>query len=198
MKKKKALATMLAAVMALGMTACGSTNITSSSTSSTDTASTTSKENTSSSSAAQTTADEGAPYEVVLEWPAIGNTPTEENLQKIEAAINEVTVPEINCTVKLYPVELNDLSNANTLAISTGEKVDLIVSVSTGVGTLVDQGLIVPMDEYVDTYPAETWRCSLQWYLSESALWCFQCLYSGRILWLYCQSRSARCSRCRD
>ena len=155
MKKKKALATMLAAVMALGMTACGSTNTTSSSTSSTDTTSTNSKDNTSSSSAAQTTADEGDPYEVVLEWPAIGNTPTEENLQKIEAAINEVTVPEINCTVKLYPVELNELSNANTLAISTGEKVDLIVSVNTGVGTLVDQGLIVPMDEYVDTYGAD-------------------------------------------
>ena len=155
MKKKKALATMLAAVMALGMTACGSTNTTSSSTSSTDTTSTNSKDNTSSSSAAQTTADEGDPYEVVLEWPAIGNTPTEENLQKIEAAINEVTVPEINCTVKLYPFELNDLSNANTLAISTGEKIDLIVSVNTGVGTLVDQGLIVPMDEYVDTYGAD-------------------------------------------
>ena len=88
MKKKKALATMLAAVMALGMTACGSTNTTSSSTSSTDTTSTNSKDNTSSSSAAQTTADEGDPYEVVLEWPAIGNTPTEENLQTNRKTIN--------------------------------------------------------------------------------------------------------------
>lgn len=150
MKKKRILAGILAATMALGMTACGSGS--SASTGNADSSAT------ESDSVAQTTADDEAPYEVVLEWPAIGNTPTEENLQKIEDAINEISLPAINCTVKLYPVEFNALSNTNTLSISTGEKIDLIVSVSTGVGTLVDQGLILPMDEYIDSYGSDIQR----------------------------------------
>lgn len=99
---------------------------------------------------AATVPAEETPYEVVMEWLSIGNTPSEENLQKIEAAINEISVPAVNCTVKLYPVELSDLGNTNTLSISTGEKIDLICSVGTGVGDLVNQGLILPISEYMD------------------------------------------------
>lgn len=94
------------------------------------------------------------PYEVVIEWLSVGNTPSEENLQKVEAYINEQTLPAIGCTVRLYPVEMGELANTNALSVSTGEKIDLVVSVFTGVGDLVNQGLVLPIGDYVEQYGA--------------------------------------------
>lgn len=117
------------------------------------------EESTAAETAATATTESGDAYNVVIEWLSLGNTPTEENIQKIEAAINEITVPQIGCTVTLYPVDLSNLKNDTTLAISTGEKIDLVCSVGTGVGDLVGQGLIVPISEYLETDGSDMQKC---------------------------------------
>jgi ABC-type sugar transport system, periplasmic component len=98
-------------------------------------------------------------YNVVIEWLSLGNTPSEENMKKVEDAINAITVPKIGCTVTLYPVDLSNLESDTTLAISTGEKIDLVCSVGTGVGNLVSQGLIVDMDNYLEPDGADLKKC---------------------------------------
>jgi len=91
-------------------------------------------------------------YNVVIEWLSTGRVPTEENMRKIEQAINEITEPAIGVTVTLYPVQLSNLESGNKLAISTGEKIDLICSVGTGVGHLVNAGLIIELDDLLEKY----------------------------------------------
>ena len=102
-------------------------------------------------------ATEGAvnevPYNIVIEWISVGNTPTEENLQKIETAINEITVPKIGCTVTLYPIEFSSLASDTALAISSGEKLDLICNLG-GPSSAVTAGQIVPLTSYLDEYGA--------------------------------------------
>lgn len=165
--KRSLVSRILAAGMALAMgvslTACGGSS-TGADTAADDsgaetTGDTASEGGSESSGTGEAQATDEEPYEVVLEWLSIGNTPSEENLVKIEEAINEITLPAINCTVNLYPVELSELASANTLALSTGEKIDLICSVGTGVGELVTSGLVVPMDEYLGSYGADLQAC---------------------------------------
>lgn len=97
----------------------------------------------------------GETYNVVIEWISTGKVPSEENMRKVEEAINKITVPAIGVTVTLYPVELSNLASANKLAISTGEKIDLICSVGTGVGELVNSGLIIQLDDLFEKYGAD-------------------------------------------
>lgn len=157
--RKLILAGGMAAVMVMSLSACNSTSDTSdSSTALSETAGTETVETSSQAESEASTGNEDS-YNVVIEWISIGNTPSEENLQLVEEAINEITVPEINCTVTLYPVEISSLKNDTALAISTGEKLDLVVSVGTGVGDLVTQGLIENLDPYLADYGRDLSSC---------------------------------------
>ena len=72
--RKRVMAVLLVGCMAVGMTACGSSK--------------------------ETAKDET--WECVVTWPSTGDTP--EGFQAVEDAINEITVPKINVSVKLEPI----------------------------------------------------------------------------------------------
>lgn len=90
------------------------------------------------------------PYNVVMQIPVIGDTPA--GLADVEAAINEITSEAINVTVTLQPAGAFNLANETSLAVSSGQKLDLCLSLFSGIGALVDSGSIIPLDDLIAEY----------------------------------------------
>ena len=95
----------------------------------------------------------GESYEVVVQWPSLTGAP--EGLEDVEAAVNAIVEPEIGVTVALSPVNPFNLSTETSLAISGGEKIDLILNLFSGVKPNIDTGCIIPIDDLVDEYGAD-------------------------------------------
>ncbi len=134
--KKKILATLLVGTMVAGLVAgCGSN-------ASGDNASANGTE-------AAATVDDEEMYNVVMQWPAIGEAP--EGLADVEAAINEITASE-GISVTLEPVGAFDLANETSLAVSSGEQLDLCLSLFSGVGALVNNGSVIEISDLLDEY----------------------------------------------
>lgn len=107
MKNKKVLAALLAAAMTLGLTACGGND--SGSVNSTESGS---------------KADEN--YEqVTYAYSTFNNIPTEEDLDVVEEAINQITREKIGVEVTLMPIAFADYSSKVNLALQGGEKIDV-------------------------------------------------------------------------
>lgn len=64
------------------------------------------------------------PYEIIIDYACSGME--EADLEEVEAAINEITLPAINCTIKFFPITTADHVTKLSLLVSTGEKIDLI------------------------------------------------------------------------
>lgn len=88
-------------------------------------------------------------YEVVMQWPAVGDAP--EGLENVENAANEM-LKDIGVTLKLEPVNAFNLATETSLAVSSGEKLDLSLSLYTGIGSLVDNGSLLELDDLLDEY----------------------------------------------
>lgn len=83
---------------------------------------------------------EEEPYEVAVQMVVFPGTEIANELE-IEEAINEITLPAINCTVDLQFIWINDLPNMTNLAIAGNEKIDLV-----HVGTLQQLSSLVGAD----------------------------------------------------
>lgn len=95
--------------------------------------------------------DNGETYNVVMSWPNLtGSVPA--GMADVEAAINAITEPEIGVTVTFEPIDFANLASEQNLMISSGEKLDLIVSVGSGVSSLVNNGSIIPLDDLYAQY----------------------------------------------
>lgn len=88
--------------------------------------------------------------EVVWQWPSTGTIGS--GFEAVEDALNEMLEKDIGVHVTLMPAEFANLENETVLTVSSGEQLDLCLSVGTGVGNLVSSGLIEPLDEYLDEY----------------------------------------------
>lgn len=71
-------------------------------------------------------AAEEEPVHIVLESLYFDAVPRD--LEAVEAAINEITIPEINVEVELYPFGFMDAASQVSLMISSGDQLDLIVN----------------------------------------------------------------------
>lgn len=65
------------------------------------------------------------PYEVAIQVVLLPGAVVEEEAV-LEAAINEITLPKINCTVDLQFIWINEISQKTSLAIASDEKIDLV------------------------------------------------------------------------
>lgn len=93
-------------------------------------------------------------YNVVMVWPNLtGTVPA--GMADVEKAINAITEPAIGVSVTLEPIDFSNLASETTLMISSGEKLDLIVSVGTGVSSLVNSNSIIPLDDLYAQYGAD-------------------------------------------
>lgn len=90
-------------------------------------------------------------YEVVVQFPTLGTTPSD--LQKVEDAINERTESEIGVHVTFYPVSAFETNNTTSLMVSSGEKLDLAISIfEGGVANYANKGMLLELGDLVDQY----------------------------------------------
>ena len=89
-------------------------------------------------------------YNVVMQWPTVSSDIS--GLADVEAAVNAITGPEIGVTVTLEPANGFNLLNETSLSVSSGEKLDLCLSLFNGISPLVDTGSIIALDDLVTEY----------------------------------------------
>ena len=86
------------------------------------------------------------PYEVVIETVTFGAEYAD--IPAIEEAINAITVPAINVSVKILNVGIPEHAQKISMMIAGGEKIDLVMAGLTMpmVNMAVD-GMLLPLDE---------------------------------------------------
>lgn len=151
--KKKLVALLLATTMVLSLVACGGSNGNDNAPAGTEESegSSESTESSDTSNASAEDTDNGDIYEVVMQYPTLGTTPAD--IQMVEDAINERTESEIGVHVTLYPGSAFDLNNTSNLMISSGEKLDLLMSMfEGGIASYVNKGQLIELDDLIAEY----------------------------------------------
>lgn len=71
------------------------------------------------------------------------------DLDKVEAAVNEITKEKINVEVEFKPVSVFDIGSQCPMWIGGGEQIDLMCVAFTGLKPFIDTNMIQPMDEWL-------------------------------------------------
>ncbi|HHV09029.1 MAG TPA: ABC transporter substrate-binding protein [Clostridiales bacterium] len=88
------------------------------------------------------------PYEIAVEVVNIYQDYAD--LAEVEAAINEITLPAINCSIKLKPVPIPEQGTKLSLAVAANEKLDLVnAGLLSTPGTLAGEGLLTDITDYL-------------------------------------------------
>ena len=86
------------------------------------------------------------PYEVSIQF--VGLFEANNNIANVEAALNEITLKKINCTVDIVPVFIGDLPTTTSLGVAGGEKLDVVtVGLTSGLTNMVADDLLLPLDD---------------------------------------------------
>lgn len=86
------------------------------------------------------------PYEVSIQF--VGLFEENNNVANVEAALNEITLKKINCTVDIVPTFIGDLSTNTSMAIAGGEKMDVVaVGLTQAMDSMVPDGLLLELDD---------------------------------------------------
>lgn len=86
------------------------------------------------------------PYEVVIENLTLGADMAD--LEMVENAINEITLPAINCTVKILNLHITDHVTRLSLMAAGNEKIDIVTTGRTySFPSMVSDGLLLPLDD---------------------------------------------------
>ena len=133
--RKKVVSLMLIAAMSLGLVACGGSSDEE-----------TKKE--SSSNSEET-------FNVKMQIATFGQEFP--GLADVEAAINEITEPEIGVTVTLDPIAAWDLPSTSSLAITSNEEIDLMCILPMGsnmdsVSNYTTKNMLMPLDDLYEEY----------------------------------------------
>lgn len=67
--------------------------------------------------------------QVTFAYATMNNVPTEESVDTVEEAINEITREKIGVEVTLKPISLMDYSQSVSLSLQAGEKIDIFQSI---------------------------------------------------------------------
>lgn len=86
------------------------------------------------------------PYQVDIQLT--GLFAENNDIEKVEEALNAITLEKINCTVHIVPTFIGDLSNNTSLAVAGGEKIDIVnVGLTQPMDAMVPDGLLLPLDD---------------------------------------------------
>lgn len=92
------------------------------------------------------------PYEVRMIIALPATVPAQADLDRVMAAINEITLEELNMTLKLEPLPFSVFIEQVNLALSSGEKLDLVTSIQAYAGSWVNSGYLVDMEPLLEEY----------------------------------------------
>lgn len=99
-------------------------------------------------------AADGESYELVVELMTYGMTPAD--MEMVEEAINEITVPRINATVKFLPITVADHATKVGMLAAGGEKVDLIMTgITSSPATLYADGILTDIGDLLNEHAPE-------------------------------------------
>lgn len=145
---KRIIALFLTTVMMLTLlTACGNSDTNPSG----DGATSTGGEETgdSGNSEASTGGQDGDIYEIYIAWMNFGSgVPT--GMESVENAINEIVGPELGVNIKLLPMSAGSLVSEQNLMISTGDKIDLVITMD--LGGMVNSNALLPLEDLYAQY----------------------------------------------
>ncbi|WP_234118102.1 ABC transporter substrate-binding protein [Clostridium hydrogenum] len=131
-RSKKLLGIFLATVLSVTtLTACGSTSE-------------------SSNSSNKSNADE-----IVYSYVTFNKLPDQSQLKTVEDAIDKITVPKINVKVKLKPLSVSNYSQQISLAIQSGEQLDLFHTLGD-LNQYISKNEVAPLDDLINKYGKET------------------------------------------
>lgn len=92
---------------------------------------------------------DGEVYEMVMEVINYGFD--DPDLQMVQDAVNEITVPEIGVKVTFLTVPIMDMATKLGLLVSGGEKIDLVCTgLLTTPANLAAEGLLMPITDYIE------------------------------------------------
>lgn len=156
MKKRIFCALMAAGMMALSFTACSSDGGSSSSTDSSSSGSS-SESTASGSSETASTGDtapgidmEGDPYHVTFMYLNISEG---EGYDEVSAAVNELSLSEINMETELLPVSYGTWASTLQTMLASNEQLDLFMDTINNAPTSIVSGYIADWNEYMDYIP---------------------------------------------
>lgn len=96
-----------------------------------------------------------APCELRIEHLALNNQPMPD-LTLVENAVNKITVPEINCTIKLENVPISEHATKINLFNIQGTSFDIIATGRTlSLSEMVSDSQLLPLDDLLKTYGQE-------------------------------------------
>lgn len=88
------------------------------------------------------------PYEVAIQVVTLPGTDFSQYEEQMEEAIDEITLPAINCTVDLQFVWISEVSNTTSMAIAGDEKIDLVhVATVQTLSTMVGSEMLLDMNQ---------------------------------------------------
>ena len=92
--------------------------------------------------------EEEEPYEVIMTFIIPSNVPAD--LKLVQEEVNKIALEETNTKVSLLPITLAEMAQKYNLMLSSGEKLDLMLTFATGVGEYVNKGYLLELDDLVE------------------------------------------------
>lgn len=71
------------------------------------------------------------------------------DMQKVQDAVNEISVEEIGVEVEFKPVSVFDAPSQVPMWIGAGEQIDLMACAFTGLSPFIDMNMIEPLEEWI-------------------------------------------------
>lgn len=105
---------------------------------------------------------------VTLKLYMFGDADTDQ-CEAVSAALSEITNEKLNCDVELTRIGFGSYQQQVNLVLSSGEQIDVFAPFGMSLGTLANSGQIYPMTELLPEYAPETfaaipeidWSCGM-------------------------------------
>ena len=101
------------------------------------------------------------PAEVTWMLWNVGGTYSQDGLQAVEDAVNEITLNKINVHVNLEMLEMGAYMSQMPMQVGAGDKIDLITTFPAGSGSfsnMVASGQLMPLNDLLTDYAPETYE----------------------------------------
>lgn len=92
-------------------------------------------------------------YDLYVTWPSLSGAPAD--LAMVEDAVNDIVTEKLGVNVILNAISLADLTSQQQLLISSGEAIDVVCCLWTGLDAWVNTESLLELDDYMNTYAAD-------------------------------------------